>query len=263
MLRTADFHSLAFSPVDARIVYFGHHNGAMQSEDGGRTWRQLVDRRNFDAMALSVASANPQQIYLAGHNVFQVSADEGRSWQPVQHDLPGTDIHGFATSLDDPNRLFAFVVGHGLLTSNDGGATWRRLTGGLPADIMSLAAAGGTPETLYAGSMNSGLLKSTDGGEKWSRVAVGPGSRSVTALAVDPSNPRTVFAADDTGLYNTTDGGATWRKLVFPGDNAVALAVAPSQPGVVLAITVRGDQNGRTGLVYRSEDGGQTWGGSQ
>ena len=29
VLQTSDFHSLAFSPTDPNVVFFGHHNGIM------------------------------------------------------------------------------------------------------------------------------------------------------------------------------------------------------------------------------------------
>lgn len=50
-LQTADFHALAFTPDNPNVVFFGHHNGMMRSDDGGRTWTPLVERQNFDAMA--------------------------------------------------------------------------------------------------------------------------------------------------------------------------------------------------------------------
>src|SRR5438094_10148380 len=65
-LTTGDFHALAFSPTDPDVIFFGHHNGILRSADGGRTWRPLVERRNFDAMGLAVSRANPRQVYLAG-----------------------------------------------------------------------------------------------------------------------------------------------------------------------------------------------------
>lgn len=33
----ADFHALAFGPTEPDVVFFGHHNGVMRSQDGGRT----------------------------------------------------------------------------------------------------------------------------------------------------------------------------------------------------------------------------------
>jgi photosystem II stability/assembly factor-like uncharacterized protein len=79
----------------------------------------------------------------------------------------------------------------------------------------------------------------------------------VLALAVDPAAPQTVYAGGEGGLYKSPDGGRTWSRLPFPGDNAVALAISPSTPNVLVAITVKS----RQGLVYRSTDGGQSWSG--
>gem|GEM_PF-6765361 len=141
VLRTADFHALAFSPENSDTVFFGHHNGVMRSADGGKTWGAVADRRGFDAMGMAVSRANPNQIFIAGHDVFQVSADGGTTWQPVQHNLPGTDIHGFAMSPDDPNRLYAFVNGVGTFASADAGQAWRRL-GQTPAEVTTGASRG-------------------------------------------------------------------------------------------------------------------------
>lgn len=255
VLRTTDFHALAFSTGDPHVVFFGHHNGVMRSDDGGRTWRTLVDRPNFDAMSLATNRADPRRIFLAGHNVLQVSVDGGASWQPMVHNLPGTDIHGFAVSLDDQRRLYGFVLGHGLFATADAGRTWTRLSDRLPNDLMALAAAGGSPETLYAGGMRSGLLRSADGGRSWSPVG-SLSTRAVMALAGDPLARETVYAGTDGGLYRSMDGGNTWSKLPFPADNVVALAISPVRPGALLAIAVKDAR----GLVYRSEDGGTTWG---
>ena len=256
-LQTGDFHALAFSPTEADVVFFGHHNGLLRSTDGGRTWQPLVERRGFDAMALAVSRTDPGRLYLAGHDVFQVSTDGGATWRAVQHTLPGTDIHAFALSPDDPTRLFAFIVGHGVVRSSDGGRTWERLPGQLPPDVTALASAGGQPETLYVASAGSGLLRSTDGGATWLQPTGDGAYRTILALAVDPVARQTVYAGAEGGLYKSTDGGATWMALPYPGDNAVALAVSPSAPNVALAISVSQD---RQGLVYRSDDGGATWG---
>ncbi|MBI4297108.1 MAG: hypothetical protein HY676_01085 [Chloroflexi bacterium] len=256
VLRTTDFHALAFSPNDSNIVFFGHHNGIMRSDDGGQTWSSLVNRSNFDAMALGVSRSDPSQVYLAGHDIFQRSTNGGASWQPIRHNLPGTDIHGFAMSLDVSDRLYAFVVRFGLFQSDDGGQVWHKLSSQLPQDIMALAAAEGMPEILYAGSMNSGVLKSIDGGQNWARAVNGLGSLTVTALSVDPNVPLTVYACTDGGLYKSTNGGTSWDKLPFPGDNAISVAVSPAKPQVVLAIAIKEKQ----GLVYKSEDGGLSWG---
>ena len=254
-LRTGDFHALALSPDDPDVALFGHHDGVLRSEDGGVTWRPLVQRSGFDAMGLAVSRSDARRLYLAGHDVLQTSGDGGATWQAVTHNLPGTDLHALALSPDDPNRLVAFVVGHGVYQSGDGGRTWRRVPGPLPRDIAALASAGGDPETLYAASGSQGVLRSTDGGRSWAPAGRGLPARGVLALAVDPAARATVYAGAEDGLYRSTDDGASWAKLPYPGGNAVAVAASPARPGRLLAIAVTGGQ----GQVHRSDDGGQTW----
>jgi photosystem II stability/assembly factor-like uncharacterized protein len=262
-LQTLDQHALLFSPTDPNVVFFGHHNGVLRSEDGGRTWKPLVDRRGFDAMQLATAgTSNPRRLYLAGHDVFQASDDGGATWRPVEHNLPGTDIHQFALNPDNPDRLTAVVVGAGAFRSMDGGRTWAKLPAQPPGDVTALASAGADPETLYVGTAGSGVLRSVDEGRSWGaasgRAAADAAFRTVLALAVDPANRRALYAGTDSGLAKSVDAGATWTALPYPGDNALAVAVSPMNPNVVLAVA---SSPRRQGLVYRSDDGGLSWGG--
>ena len=69
-------------------MFFGHHNGVMRSDDGGRTWKPLVDRRGFDAMQLATAGqANARRLYLAG-----VGRRDRPGGPPAR---PGDDGRGF------------------------------------------------------------------------------------------------------------------------------------------------------------------------
>ena len=204
-LQTGDFHALAFGPDSSTTVFFGHHNGIMRSEDGGRTWLPLVDRPNFDAMGLAVNAGDGRQLYLAGHDIFQVSTDGGVTWQPVTHNLPGTDIHGFAISPDEPNRLYAHVVGQGMFVSADDGRNWHPITVEIPGDVMGLTAAGGDPEVLYASSMRFGVLRSADGGRSWKPAPQGAITGGIFTLAIDPDTRQTVYAGGQSGIYKNLD----------------------------------------------------------
>lgn len=65
----------------------------------GRAWWPVIQEgtlRNADTMNLATSPNDAATIYVAGHDVFHSSQDGGQSWAPVQHNLPGTDIHGFA-----------------------------------------------------------------------------------------------------------------------------------------------------------------------
>jgi photosystem II stability/assembly factor-like uncharacterized protein len=79
-LSTADFHSLAFSLTEPETVYFGHHQGLLVSQNGGKDWDQTT-LENADAMSLALPPSDPQIMYAAGHEVFFKSTDGGKTWE--------------------------------------------------------------------------------------------------------------------------------------------------------------------------------------
>ena len=94
-LNAPDFHSLLLDATNPDRLLFGSHAGIQESNDGGFTWSQ-GGLSNQDAMQLTSSPTAPLTVYATGHDVFQVSFDGGITWQPQSHNLPGTDIHGFA-----------------------------------------------------------------------------------------------------------------------------------------------------------------------
>jgi photosystem II stability/assembly factor-like uncharacterized protein len=174
--------------------------------------------------------------------------------------LQTLDQHALLFSPTDPNVAF-FGHHNGIMRSDDAGQTWTKLAAQPPGEVTALASAGGEPELLFAGTAASGVVRSVDGGASWSRASGQTGSeaafRAVLALAVDAASRETLYAGTDSGLAKSTDGGATWSALAYPGENAVAVAVSPADPRVVLAVAT---SPRRQGLVYRSEDGGASWG---
>lgn len=247
-LKTQDFHSLAFDPQNPQTMYFGHHNGVLRSDDGGVSW-QAVGGAGSDAMALAIPVSGGSTFYMAGHDVFKKTTDGGKTWVNVPHDLPGTDIHGFAMSPTNPNQLFAAVVGHGVFRSDDGGAHWTLTTKDVPG-IMGLAMA--KDGTLYAGAMQQGAIKSGDGGKTWTRMATPPPGTGVGPIAVDPAG--VIYAGTADGVYRSTDGGASWQATGLTGKDIgiFVVAVNPQDPKVLMAIDAKGN-------AYRSTDGGATW----
>ena len=248
--RPADYHSLAFSPTDPNTLYFGHHNGLLKSEDGGRTWSQVKSERAWDAMSLSIPAGDGKTLYVAGHDVFYRSTDGGATWEKVRHNLPGTDIHGFGVVPENPQALYAFVVGFGLFQSEDGGSTWRA-RGALAPNTMALVVPLGGQNQVLAGSMGSGLVRTENGGGNWTPAAGGFSGRTVMALAASSTTPGLVYAGSERGLFKSTDAGVTWQQLPQSVPLAI-LAVNPQDDRRLAAIDPQG-------VVLRSDDGGQTW----
>jgi len=238
-LRTQDFHSLAFSPLELETVYFGHHGGLLVSRDGGASW-VTTSLQNADAMALAIPPSDPQMIYAAGHNVFFKSADAGLTWSQVLTDLPGLDVHGFAADPENASRIFAHVVGFGVFESRNGGEHWELLNSGIA--LLNLAM-GESRETLYG---------TVDRGKTWSRLGGLPGQGAI-AVAFDRALGRLYVTTlgEGAGSYGSEDGGETWTPLGLKGV-LLAIAVRPHDPQQLLAVD-------EAGAVYASRDGGVTW----
>ena len=247
-LAAPDVHSLLIDPTDPDRVLFGSHAGIQESRDGGFTW-QPGALQNADAMSMAASAGEPDRIFVAGHDVFLVSRDGGETWQPIAHDLPGTDIHAFAQDPVDPRRLYALVVGAGVLISADGGATWEPLPV-QPPGVGGHGALATDGAVLYA-STGEGLVRSSDGGASWGPPPAQPNGM-VLSLAVSSASPQTLYAGTEAGLARSMDGGASWENLGPSNVPVSALAVAASDPNRILLVD-------NTGAVYRSDDGGASW----
>jgi hypothetical protein len=130
------------------------------------------------------------------------------------------------------------------------------------------------PNKLWAGTVHGGLWQSEDGGHLWTSASEQTQGMSITTIVMHPLNSNMMFAGSsagdketadqhERGLFKSEDGGHTWSllKLTNPavvGDNWNQINhVAISTTGVLLVSTSDKDLNG---FIYRSTDGGGTWG---
>ena len=241
-LDTRDVHSLRFpGPSDDRLL-FGHHEGVLSSDDGGRRWTPLA----FGEDAMGMAAAADGSIVVAGHLVFQASQDGGETWAPIEADLPSLDIHAFARSLIDPAKMWAYLAEGGVYESTDSGATWTKVRDGHVIHLTAIR--DGDADVLLGIDPFGGLVRSADGGRTW-RVAGTPPASPVASLAATPDGRVLVLGGPD-GLYRSDDGGSTWRHVLRSG---TVLAAAVTGEGSTVAAV---DEDT---LFYRSDDGGTTW----
>ena len=240
-LKTADAHSLTFVGDDPQHLMFGHHDGILETTDGGRTWTALAAHE--DAMGMS--SATGGSIIIAGHDVFSASADGGRTWAGIATDLPGLDIHGFARDPVDPKHMWAALATGGLWESRDDGLHFAQVYG--ENVLVPVAMMGPSGPRLVAVAA-AGLVQSDDGGRTW--VTLGdPGLYPIVSLAAT-FDGRVLIAGGPDGLRRSDDGGRTWRDPGFPRD---AFAVAISNDGRTVAVVTH------TAEFFRSDDGGGSW----
>lgn len=243
-LDTEDVHALAFAPDDAQHLYFGHHGGLLESRDGGRSWQPAA---LSGADAMNVRATDGGRIQVAGHEVYLESSDGGTTWQPVPNDLPGLDIHAFATDPADADHAWAFVTGFGLFETADAGRHWELRQ---PGNWGYLAAVRDGSRTGLIAVGPDGLARSLDGGGSWEPLAY-PGAPLAGGIAA-ARDGSVLYAATAAGLRRSTDQGQTWNETGFDEGVALALAVAPDDPLDVALV----DDSRR---FYRSQDGGASW----
>ncbi|MFQ6015277.1 MAG: WD40/YVTN/BNR-like repeat-containing protein [Anaerolineae bacterium] len=262
---------LAVDPNGPETIYGGTGDGwpatgtrLVKSNDGGDSWTpwgmpQPEKEYAIDALAVDPTSgaivyvgitATDRQGVDRGHEHSDVykSFDGGASWTPLKIptvvspwvNSPFRNVHDLAIVPEEPEVVFA-ATSLGLLKSWDGGLTWLDIT---PLGPCSVSIAQ-PPEPIFA-------------------------------IAVDPHNDQVVYAgvrvlAPDnfwlhrSGLDKSVDGGFSWVTATngFPrwnrgecgpvstvGTNAIA--IDPTNSQVIYAAT--------TGGLFRSKDGGNSWG---
>ena len=125
-------------------------------------------------------------------------------------------------------------------------------------DVRSLAADPTNHRRLYLGTADGVFYRSDDSGGRWQRMSPGFPQRgkSLDEIAVDPRGVVFVgyweVAGKGGGVAKSVDGGRTFKVLPgIQGESVRALAIAPSNPDIVVAGTLTG--------VFRSRDAGATW----
>ena len=234
--------------VSGRHVAWG--SGVYRSRNGGATWDKmglehsehigtiLVDPRDGDTVY--VAAEGPLWSSGGERGVYK-STDCGATWTAVLRIDDDTGVTKLAFAPDDPDTLYAAAYqrrrhvatflgggpGSGIHKSTDGGATWRRITEGLPKGDMGkigLAVTPADPDRVYAtieapehdAADERGFYRSNDRGESWSKqnsyISGGTGPHYYQEIFASPVDPDRVYQVD-VFLHVTRDGGRNFSHL--------------------------------------------------
>lgn len=245
------------SLTDPDTVFAGVEDAALfRSSDGGMTWQELPGLRETKGhlwqpgaggMCLHTIILDPNNqnrifVAISAAGAFR-SNDGGKTWQPINKglksgELPDPDaevghcVHNIAMHPSNSNILF--MQKHwDVNRSDDGGDSWREVSGNLPSDFgFPIAVHAHEPDTIYVVPIKSDsehfppdgklrVYRSRSGGNEWEALTKGlPQSDCYvnvlrSALAVD--------ALDSCGIYFGTTGGQVYASS-DSGDSWTAIA---------------------------------------
>ena len=294
---TPSIGDIAVAQNDANIIYVGTGSDGLRSNviagkgmyksiDGGATWQHIgLD----DTGHIGAVEINPEN-----HNVVYVAAigqafnanqerglyktvDGGRNWEQVLYIsdetgisdvemLPGNPEIVFATAWKAERKPWTIISGGeneegGLFKSVDGGASWDKITEGLPTGLigkMDLALSPADSSIVYllveAPGDEAGLYKSIDQGQTFEQVSDHDGIITrpfyYANIDVDPQNPDIVYAMS-TGNFISKDGGENWERLATPHGDNHDMWINPNDPDLYI--------QANDGGANVTHNGGQTW----
>ncbi len=282
---------VAVAPSNPKVVYVGTGeattsrstywgDGVYKSVDAGKTWTNIGLKESHHIGRIVVDPKNPDIVYVAalGHlysenperGLFKTT-DGGKTWAKSLDVKVGDRAIGvcdvvmdpknpkvlYAASYDKERKPWTFNLGgpgSGIYKTIDAGATWTKLTNGLPGGMIGrigIDVARANPDIVYAnienankpgmsdearlaelraGKASAGMIgeevyRSDDAGQTWKKVSPekqtiggGPGYYYMQ-IRVDPNDVNHVYVLG-VGVLHSTDGGKTWESpFRFGGDN--------------------------------------------
>ncbi len=269
-------------------------NGVYRSTDGGKTFEHLGLAQTHDITRIALDPRDPDVAYVAamGHlwgpneerGLYKTS-DGGKTWKKSLYIDENTGCVDVVVDPQDPDIVYAAMYARrrtpwsfsgvsetgGVFRSTDGGATWTKLTKGLPRRTgrIGLTIAPSNPDVVMAviesdegghigapfpdRSRAGGVFRSEDGGDTWERVSDFV-SRPFyfSTIRIDPRDDEHVLVAGFE-IFESRDGGRTFRKGVArtPHVDYHAMVIDPHDPDHILV--------GTDGGLYVSWNGGKTW----
>jgi hypothetical protein len=219
------------------------------------------DAANFDAALAARLGASPGQYVAAiaarrriarrgptvpgGRSVWKPAADGPLVADSPQYPISASSGYGnlsgrvssFAYDAAH-ERVFAAASQGGVWESDDLGASWRSIGGGLPIQItgaVGYSSAGGgtiiaaTGDNAFGGYTYGGLgtFYSRDDGRSWHRARGIPAGSLSFKIAPDPSQPGVVYVATGFGLYRSADGGRSFLNVQLPTGRCAGNSLRP------------------------------------
>ncbi len=262
----------------------GYGDGIYKSEDGGQSFGRMGLERSEHIGDILVDPRDSDVVYAAsqgplwangGDRGLYKTTNGGESWDRVLHVSEDTGIADIVFDSADPDIVYAssyqrrrhvgMLVAGGpegkIFRSDDAGATWAEIVGGLPEVDLGRIALEVSPHEegvvyalVAAQDEESGFYRSDDYGEHWTRqsdyIVVDP--QYYGEIFADPHRPGRLCAVD-VNIHCTTDEGVTFEPMRAAGVHVDhhEIVFDPTDPEYMLI--------GNDGGLYESWDQGDTW----
>jgi hypothetical protein len=243
----------------------------------GMKWRTVGPANFMGRLSDVVGIPGPSKtlyVAAAGGGIWK-SGNNGITWRPIFDDkniismgmlaIAPSDTNTVWAGTGEPNSRNTIEPGAGIYKSENGGTTWTLMglettqhIGRIVVDprdknVVYVAALG----AAWKSTPDRGLYKTIDGGKTWTMSKFISDRAGFVDIAIDPRNPDVLYASSweryrtpyslnsggpGSGLWKTTDAGKTWTEIKGSGypegmKGRIGLAVAPSNPDVVYALT--------------------------
>jgi len=241
-------------PNDASVVWVGagesnsqrsvsYGDGVYRSEDGGKSWKNLGLKKSEHIGRVIIDPRDSKAVYVAaegplwgpgGDRGLYKTTDAGKTWRAVLTISENTGVNDVVMDPSNPDILYAsayqrrrhvFTLIDGgpesaIYKSTDAGATWNKLSSGLPSVDMGrigLAVSPADPNVIYAAveaaDGKGGIFRSSDKGANWERRnEFDVGAMYYARIVPDPKNVDRIFVMN-VELRESTDGGKTLHKI--------------------------------------------------
>ena len=271
--------AIEVAPSNPNVLYVGtgegnprnnasFGDGVYRSNDAGETWTRLGLGDSDRIARIRIDGRNPDIAYVCAmgrewgpneqRGIFK-TIDGGKNWQKVLYKDTSTGCSDLDINPENSNEIYAGMYtflrqawhlrsGGGetaLYKSMDGGATWKKMTSGIPQmlDRIGVSISRNNPNIVYMVSetlnYEGELWRTDDSGTTWRMVSKDANINFrpfyYADIRVDPQDPNRVYALSG-ALNLTEDGGRTFRTIGrdVHGDHQ-ALWIDPQNPKRVLS----------------------------
>src|SRR5690242_4430757 len=201
--------------------------GVYRSDDGGISWRNVGGLQGRRIMSISASPARPDLVWL-GTEPSEVwrSPNGGDSWTqtfPLETLSSSSDwsfppkpdthhVRWIACHPRDADRLWVAIEAGALVSTQDGGRSWRDRVQGGPWDTHELAIHADAPIALRIAA-GDGYFESDDGGATWRSPEEGLDVDYLRSVAIDPARADVVIISASSGPRSAYVAGVSDGRL--------------------------------------------------